>query len=98
MKPSSVATRSRTRGTSCGRTVVTRTSGGGGAVCAALREQATNNEPQISTALTRTIRLILFLSPLTFRCRAEHDVAPSVFWGIVDLTCFARRWRICEEQ
>jgi len=25
---------------------------------------------QISTALTRKIRLILFLSPLTFRCRA----------------------------
>src|SRR6266545_2053143 len=70
MKPSSVATRSSTRGTSCGWTVVTRTSGGGGAVCAGLREQPTNNEPQISMALTRTIRLILLLSLLVFGCRA----------------------------
>src|SRR6478736_785040 len=98
MKPSNVATRSSTRGTSCGVTVVTRTSGGGGAVCAGLREQPPNNEHQISTALTRTIRLILFLSLLAFRCRAEHDDAPSVFRGIVDLTCFGRRGRKCEEQ
>src|SRR5438477_8841296 len=91
MKPSSVATRSSTRGTSCGFTIVTRTSGGGGAVCAGLREQSTNNEPQISVAPTRTIRLIFLLSLLVCRCRAEHDVIQSVFRGIADLACFARR-------
>src|SRR5205814_2179666 len=71
MKPSNVATRSSTRGTSCGVTVVTCTSGGGGEVCVGLREQPRNNDPQISTALTRTIRLILLLSLLAFRCRAR---------------------------
>src|SRR4029453_4246460 len=39
MKPSSVATASFTTGTSRGVTVVTSTSGGGGATCSALREQ-----------------------------------------------------------
>src|SRR4029453_4495584 len=39
MKPSSVATASFTTGTSRGVTVVTSTSGGGGATCASLREQ-----------------------------------------------------------
>src|ERR1044071_6708563 len=41
MNPSNVATRSSTRGTSCGSTVVTRTSGGVVSVCAGLREQLT---------------------------------------------------------
>src|SRR4030095_12657712 len=39
MKPSSVATPSFKTGTSFGMTVVTRTSGAGGATCSALREQ-----------------------------------------------------------
>src|SRR6266480_1989203 len=98
MKPSNVATRSRIRGTSSGFTVVTKTSGGGGAVCAGFREQATNSVLQISTALTRKIRLILFLSPLTFRCRVEHEVAPSVFRGIADLACPALCWRAAESN
>src|SRR4029077_13621380 len=54
MKPSSVATRSSTRGTSRGATIVTRTSGGGGAVCAGLREQPVTNDTQIRNA-ARTI-------------------------------------------
>jgi hypothetical protein len=41
----------------------------GAAVCAGLREQPTNNEPQISTALMRTIPLMVLLSSLAFRCR-----------------------------
>src|SRR5437016_3411702 len=43
MKPSSVATRSSTRGTSRGWTVVTRTSGAGGPAGVVLREQPANN-------------------------------------------------------
>src|SRR6266511_5534008 len=44
-----------------------------------------------------------FASYFCYRCwrldvERERDVVPSVFWGIVDLTCFARRWRRCEEQ
>src|SRR6476661_7541784 len=59
MKPSNVATRSSTRGTSCGFTVVTRTSGGGGAVCAGLREQLGNDDSSISSAPTRVPRFIV---------------------------------------
>src|SRR6266550_338178 len=61
MKPSSVATRSSTRGTSCGLTVVTRTSGGGGAVCAGLREQLNNDDSSISSVPTRVLRFIMFI-------------------------------------
>jgi hypothetical protein len=61
MKPSNVATRSSTRGTSCGLTVVTRTSGGGGAVCAGFREQLNTNSNNISRAPTRVIRFIMFI-------------------------------------
>jgi hypothetical protein len=50
MKPSRVATRSSTRGTSRGVTVVTRTSGGGGPVCAGLREQAVEKTKKIKSA------------------------------------------------
>src|SRR5215467_15759495 len=50
MKPSNVATRSSTRGTSFGATVVTRTSAGGGPVCADLREQPVANDRPIRTA------------------------------------------------
>src|SRR6266511_4011727 len=44
-----------------------------------------------------------FDSYFCYRCwcvdvEREHDVVPSVFRGIVDLTCFGRRWRSCEEQ
>src|SRR4030095_15936708 len=70
MKPSSVATRSSTRGTSCGVTVVTRTSGGGGPVCAGLREQATS-AAQIRTAQTSTTRFMNLLSLLELKCRAS---------------------------
>src|SRR5438045_4909006 len=49
MKPSSVATRSSTRGTSRGWTVVTKTSGAAGPTCGALREQPAN-KTKISSA------------------------------------------------
>src|SRR5437870_13486523 len=48
MKPSNVATRSSTRGTSRGCTVVTRTSGAGGPAWGALREQLDANERTMS--------------------------------------------------
>ena len=39
-----------------------------------------------------------FASYFSYRCwcldvEREHDVAPSVFWGIVDLTCFPKNGR-----
>jgi hypothetical protein len=61
MKPSSVATRSRTRGTSSGFTVVTSTSGGGGAVCAGLREQPVGNETAIRSEATQITGFIYAL-------------------------------------
>src|SRR5258708_6238140 len=61
MKPSSVATRSRIRGTSCGFTIVTRTSGGGGAVCADFREQLNNDDSSISSVPTRVLHFIMFI-------------------------------------
>src|SRR6266567_782447 len=61
MKPSNVATRSRTRGTSCGLTVVTSTSGGGGPVCAGFREQLNTNGSNISSVPTRVLRFIMFI-------------------------------------
>src|SRR5882724_581026 len=60
MNPSSVATRSSTRGTSCGVTVVTSTSGGGGPVCAGLREQPAENDKQIRKVARAMSRFINF--------------------------------------
>src|SRR5262245_18830108 len=78
MKPSSVATRSSTRGTSAGWTVVTKTSGGGGAVCAGLREQPVGNETAIrseATRITGFISALLMIGSLISsgdRDRANH--------------------------
>src|SRR5262249_32909524 len=83
MKPSSVATRSSTRGTSCGVTVVTRTSGGGGAVCACLREQAVENATQVRSAASAITRFIDLLSLLG--CRAVErrcDHCPAIWLAI----------------
>src|SRR5919108_6617571 len=72
MNPSNVATRSNTRGTSCGVTVVTSTSGGGGPVCAGLREQAVENDTHISSAARAISRFINFImSDCELKCRAE---------------------------
>src|ERR1700730_4859170 len=54
MKPSSVATRSKIRGTSFGVTVVTRTSGAFAATWAGLREQPESKERKI-TRVVRTV-------------------------------------------
>src|SRR6185437_3156331 len=80
MKPSSVATRSSTRGTSCGCTVVTSTSGGGAAVCAGLREQPVANETAIrskATQITGFIDALLLIGSRISsedRHRAKHLV------------------------
>src|ERR1700722_5514642 len=66
MKPSSVATRSNTRGTSCGCTVVTETSGAAGPACGALREQAVNsaqNDAQAAVIVSNRRLPITFVSP-----------------------------------
>src|SRR5215475_725275 len=73
MKPSSVATRSSTRGTSCGWTVVTRTSGGGRAVCAGLREQPVANETAITSKATRITGFIDSLLLIGAEYRAEIE-------------------------
>src|SRR6266478_8234758 len=59
--PSRVATRSFITGTSCGFTVVTRTSGAAGETLVFLREQAKGNETRISAAVTTVSRFILWL-------------------------------------
>src|SRR5438128_55541 len=59
--PSRVATRSFIAGTSCGFTVVTRTSGAAGETLLFLREQAKGNETRIRTAVTTVSRFILWL-------------------------------------
>src|SRR6266404_957459 len=70
MKPSRVATRSSTRGTSCGVTVVTRTSGTGGPACGAFREQpATNNAPTAKAATTADL-FTIGLWHFAPKCRA----------------------------
>src|ERR1700757_41588 len=70
MKPSNVATRSSTRGTSCGCTVVTSTSGGGGAVCAGLREQLVEIDPQNRSA-ARTING--FITVILSEAKLRHS-------------------------
>src|SRR6266481_4540124 len=71
MKPSSVATRSSTRGTSCGCTVVTRTSGAGGAACGALREQLETSKTQTEAAPTARNGCILIYGCVAPNCRAR---------------------------
>src|SRR5436190_19131230 len=68
MKPSTVATRSRTRGTSCGATVVTRTSGAFGGACAGLREQPVEIVAMISS-VPRTVTC--FVAPLLVPIRGS---------------------------
>jgi hypothetical protein len=58
IKPSSVATRSSTRGTSCGVTVVTRTSGAVGSGGAGFREQLIASDTQIRSA-TKAMSLFI---------------------------------------
>jgi hypothetical protein len=67
-----VATRSSTRGTSRGVTVVTSTSGGGGPVCAGFLEHEAMNNPQISSALRATSCFINFImTDRELKCRAQ---------------------------
>ena len=73
MKPSSVATRSSTRGTSRGCTVVTKTSGGGGAVGAGLREQAEMIETPSRSPARVASRFIDLLS-LTISWTVEPQI------------------------
>src|SRR6266404_6302584 len=78
MKPSSVATRSRTRGTSRGCTVVTETSGAAGPAGGALREHDAN-DAQISAhkaAIVNNRRLPMeFVSPLNPDARFSEKPA-----------------------
>src|SRR4029453_1029073 len=67
MKPSSVATRSSTRGTSCGVTVVTRTSGAVGSGGAGFREQLIASDTQSRRAATAIGRFIDILSIIVSR-------------------------------
>src|SRR5262245_66680917 len=82
MKPSNVATRSSTRGTSCGSTVVTRTSGGAGSDCAGFREQPVKIERPIrseATPIPGFIAALLLIESLISsadRNRAKNLHAP----------------------
>src|SRR5215468_7697152 len=97
MKPSNVATRSSTRGTSCGSTVVTWTSGGGAAVCAGLREQLVVNETAIRSAATQITGFISALLLIEGRISSEdqgnhptRDKQP-LFWMIPRGPCWSSK-------
>ena len=74
MKPSKVATRSSTRGTSRGVTVVTRTSGAFGAAGAGLREQSKETATKITSAAKRRSRFIISLW-LIANCAVDTEAA-----------------------
>src|SRR5215212_7832098 len=74
MKPSKVATRSSTRGTSRGVTVATRTSGAFGAAGAGLREQPKETATKITSAVKRTSRFIVSLW-LIANCAVDTEAA-----------------------
>src|SRR6059058_5438557 len=81
MNPSSVATRSSTRGTSCGATVVTRTSGAGGPTCAGLREQLHRSDSEIRMAATIVSRFIISLLLIAI-CSVERRSPGHRFFGL----------------
>src|SRR5882724_9831418 len=73
MNPSNVATRSSTRGTSRGVTVVTRTSGALAGAWAGLREQAVENDTQIRSAPRIESRFInLIITDCELKCRVQN--------------------------
>src|SRR4029077_1859117 len=78
MKPSRVATRSSTRGTSFGVTVVTRTSGAGGAACGALREQPAVTATLTSSPTTSVTGFMLW------------EITALRSGAVIDKPCFAR--------
>src|ERR1051325_8019184 len=102
MKPSSVATRSSTRGTSRGCTVVTETSGEFGATCAGLREQlvlndtATNVAAPIAATVNKRRRCMEWLGAVGATCAGLreqlvlNDTATNVA-ATIDHTAYKRR-------